>query len=221
MRPLVGLSACLDPGRLHRPGCDYHYLNGAYAHAIEAAGGTPVLLPPTGIEVVARLDALVVTGGDDLDPALYGAEPVPGINLEDPRRVVFDRLLLDAAGARDLPVLAVCYGMQLLCVHLGGTLHQALPDQPTDHGAPGRGRPHPIRLAPGFVADAHGGAAEISPVSAHRQGVDRLPAGLQPTGWAPDGLVEAVEVDAIVGVQWHPEASDDGLALYRALVQTA
>ncbi len=223
MKPLVGLSACLDAGELHRPGVDYHYLSARYAAAVRASGGLPVIVPPEGQGVVARLDALVITGGYDLDPRMYGAQPQPGIRLEVPRRVDGDRRLLDAALARDLPLLAVCYGMQLLNVHLGGTLHQALGEDPVDHGAPGRPLPHPIRLAPGFVADAYG-TDSISPVSAHRQGVDSVAPGLTATAWAADVVVEAVEAGSTVGVQWHPEqATGDAerSALYAALVRSA
>lgn len=221
MSPLVGLSACLDAGVLHRPGVDYLYLSRAYAAAVRAAGGVPVIVDDA--DAVPRLDALVITGGYDIDPALYGAEAVPGIHPEAPRRVASDRRLLDAALAQELPLLCVCYGMQLLNVHLGGTLLQALPDGPVDHGAPGRPLPHPVRLDPGLVADAYGAEA-ITPVSAHRQAVDRVAPGLVATGWAPDGVVEAVEAGRTLGVQWHPEQAGDGdrrVALYAALVRLA
>ena len=220
--PLVGLSACLDAGLIHRPGVDYHYLSASYSAAVTEAGGVPVIVAPGAPEVVARLDALVVTGGYDIDPRLYGAEPEPGVHPEAPRRVDADRRLLDAALARDLPLLCVCYGMQLLNVHLGGTLLQSLARQPVDHGAPGRAVPHAVCVAPGFVADAYG-AARIHPVSAHRQAVDRLAPGLVATAWAPDDIVEAVEMGRAVGVQWHPEqgAGADRSALYAALVRAS
>ncbi len=217
---MVGLSACLDPGRVHRPGQDYHYLSAAYAEAVSEAGGVPVMLPVGGVGVVARLDALVVTGGDDLDPATYGAERHPTTRLEDPRRVAWDRRLLDAALSRQMPVLGICYGMQLLNVHLGGSLHQVLPDGGVDHGSPGAAADHAVRFEAGFVRAAHGADAAVLR-SAHRQGVDRLGAGVRATGFAADGLVEAIEFGSAVGVEWHPERSQVGRALLRAWVRLA
>ncbi|MCB9535025.1 MAG: gamma-glutamyl-gamma-aminobutyrate hydrolase family protein [Myxococcales bacterium] len=217
-RPLIGLTTCIDPGRTWRPGFDYLYLNAAYARAVTAAGGAPVLVPPGAVAAVAALDALVITGGADVHPRHYGATIEGSIDLEVEDRVAGDRALIDAARAHGVPILGVCYGMQLLAVHGGGTLLQRLPET---HGAPRDERRHAVDLRPGSAVAAAYGAARIEVVSAHRQAVDRVPAGLQITGRALDGCVEAIEAPGIVGVQWHPEAADDAGALYGWLVREA
>lgn len=218
--PLIGLSACLDPGRTWRPGFDYLYLSAAYARAVTAAGGAPVLVPPGAVAAVAALDALVVTGGADVHPRHYGAAIEGPIDLEVEDRVAGDRALIDAARACRVPVLGVCYGMQLLAVHLGGALVQRLPDA-AGHGAPRAERRHAVDLVPGSAVAAAYGATRIEVVSAHRQAVDRLPPGLRITGRAPDGCVEAFEGSGVVGVQWHPEAAQDAGVLYGWLVGEA
>jgi putative glutamine amidotransferase len=220
-RPLIGLSACLDPGLIWRAGRDYVYLAASYVAAVEAAGGAPVILAPHAASAWAidRLDGLVITGGLDIDPSRYGRPAEPDIHLEVPARVEADTRVLTQALARGLPVLGVCYGMQLLNVHLGGTLIQRL-DPAAGHGAPGAPRPHALRVAPGSaVAEAVGATV----VSAHRQAIDRVAPDLVATAWSPEGVVEAVEWPGrpVLGVQWHPEAAPDGAALYRWLVKSA
>jgi gamma-glutamyl-gamma-aminobutyrate hydrolase PuuD len=224
-RPVIGVSVCLDPGRIHAQGRDYLYLRTTYTDAVVTAGGAPLLVPmpcpPTALEV---LDGLVLTGGVDIHPRHYGEPVRAAITLEDERRVEADRRLLDRGLELGLPVLAVCYGMQLVNVHLGGTLVQRLPPSPVDHGAPGRERRHPVDLESGsLVSLAYRGADSTDGLSAHRQAVARLGSGLQVSARAADGVVEAFELEDqwLVGVQWHPEADPHDLGLYRQLIHAA
>jgi putative glutamine amidotransferase len=189
---------------------------------VEAAEGTPVLLPMADdLDLVERLDGIVIPGGADIHPRHYG-RPIEGaIDLEDEDRIAFDRRLIERCLQLGLPVLAICYGAQLLNVHLGGTLHQTLPRRSVDHGAPGAATTHPVRLAAGsLLREAHDGLAELSLASAHRQAIADLGRGLKATAEAEDGVVEGVEhPGSVVGVQWHPESSTAGLGLFSFFVQ--
>jgi len=225
-RPLIGISACLDEGKIHRRGEDYLYLNARYMVAVERAGGLPVVLPLTEtMDVVARLDGVVISGGRDVHPRYYGEEIEAELILEPDRQVDFDRRLIDGALAHGLPLLAVCYGMQLLNVHCGGTLHQRLPSEPLDHGASGRYLSHPVHVSPGSLLwDAGGRRDAVTVVSSHRQAVKRLGQGLQVTAVAPDGVIEAIELSSgaqVLGVQFHPEAAGGDPVFYEWLVGAA
>ena len=173
-----------------------------YADKLAAAGALPMHVPAGAdpVEVAARVDALVLTGGTDVDPALYGEEPHPTVRV-DRARDDRELALLAAALERDLPVLAICRGLQLLNVHLGGTLHQHLADHPV--GADGV---HEVRFTEGStLRGIYGPRCPVN--SLHHQSVATPGAGLACVGHAPDGVVEAVELTGrpVVGVQWHPE----------------
>jgi putative glutamine amidotransferase len=200
----------------------------AYVRAIEKAGGRPLVVPPSEDsieETLAVLDGIVFSGGSDLDPAHYGADPHPET---DEAREVRDRAemaLLAAALDRDMPVLAVCRGSQVLNVALGGDLVQHLPDTLGHEGhrlKPGAWSEHNVKLE----AESRVGSllGERTPVkSHHHQGYGRIGEGLRETGWADDGTVEALEDPSkrfAVGVLWHPEEGED-LALFEALVEEA
>ena len=200
----------------------------SYVHAIERAGGRPLIVPPSEDsieETLAVLDGIVFSGGSDLDPAHYGAEPHPET---DEAREVRDRAemaLLAAALERDMPVLAVCRGSQVLNVALGGDLVQHLPDTLGHEGhreRPGDWSEHHVKLEPASRVGSLLG--ERTPVkSHHHQGYGRIGDGLRETGWADDGTVEALEDPSkrfAVGVLWHPEEGED-MALFEALVEEA
>lgn len=205
-----------------------------YPNAVLAAGGVPVVLPPVAAPapgVIERLDALVVSGGPDLDPALYGAAPHPLLGPvereADPRELALVREAID----RGMPVLAICRGMQLLNVVRGGTLWQ---DVPSELGtelvhrqlAPGWEVAHPVSVVPGTRLAELTGATAASPElevnSFHHQAVRDLGAGLRITARAPDGVVEALEDPDhpfLVGVQWHAESLASGIAAQASLFQ--
>jgi putative glutamine amidotransferase len=199
-----------------------------YVHAVARAGGVPVVLAAAdGIasSVASRIDGLVLSGGADLDPDLFGALPHPEAQHPDRRRDRFELDLLDAVVYRGVPVLAICRGIQVVNVWRGGTLHQHLPDigaSPDHLGPPGAYGIHRVRLDPASRIGALLGP-EIEAPTHHHQAVDQLGTGLQACGWSDDGMVEALEdpsVPLLVAVQWHPEAGKDP-RLFEHLVEAA
>jgi gamma-glutamyl-gamma-aminobutyrate hydrolase PuuD len=203
-----------------------------YPEAVLRAGGIPVLLPP--LEPVAaaveRLDAVVLSGGPDLDPRHYGAEPDPHTGLPRPERDAAELAILERALAAGIPVLGVCRGIQVLNVGLGGTLTQHLPDTVghTGHNpTPGVFGTVEVRLEPGTTVHRALGVDTVDVKCHHHQGLDKLADGLVVTALAADGTIEAVELTGhafVVGVQWHPEQDlqqDSDTGLFAALVAAA
>ena len=237
--PVIGLSSYAEPARWAAWDAPAALLPLNYAEQVAAAGGVPVLLPPVpGVAAaVARLDALVLTGGGDIDPATYGAPPHPRTGRVSAARDQAELDLLAAALAAGLPVLGICRGLQLLNVARGGTLHQHLADLgPAANSGhtpePGTFGSHPVRVAPGSMLAGILGAAGrdgtdcLAVPTAHHQAIDRLGSGLTASAWTADGIIEAVELTGcghhpfVLGVQWHPEAGED-LRLLTALVAAA
>ncbi len=224
-RPLIGLTTYLKRGVYGPAETDIAALPLAYPRSVRDAGGLPVLVASDDPdpEVVGRLDALVLTGGSDVDPARYGAAAHPETAVVR-RRDDGELVLLRAAMAADLPVLGVCRGLQLMVVAAGGRLHQHLPDVAglAEHRRrDGHYARHPVRTLDGTrCRDILGAELEVN--SHHHQGVAD-PGGLKIAALAPDGLVEAVEDPSRafhLAVQWHPEDTPDK-RLFAALVAAA
>jgi putative glutamine amidotransferase len=187
-----------------------------YAAAVRRAGATPRALTldePTD-RVLEGVDGLLLTGGDDVDPAIYGEAPHPTYDVSEPGRDAFEIDLVRRALAADLPVLAICRGLQVLNVALGGTLVQDIPSEPAAHlthdvAATPTTLAHTVSVMPGSSLAALLGPDETRAVnSRHHQSVRALGQGLVVTASSPDGVIEAAEVPAArfcVGVQWHPE----------------
>jgi gamma-glutamyl-gamma-aminobutyrate hydrolase PuuD len=233
--PVIGLSTYAEPAQWAAWQAPAALLPLSYIGQITEAGGVPVLLPPVpGIaRALGRLDGLILTGGGDIDPAGYGAEPDPRTSRVHPERDQAELELLAAALADGLPVLGICRGMQLINVARGGTLYQDLAAGAGHRPAPGTFGSHPVRLAPGsqltsiLQPDGAGTELTLNVPTAHHQGIARLGDGLVPAAWAEDGLIEAVELapgpgqhSFMLAVQWHPEASQDR-RLVSALVAAA
>jgi gamma-glutamyl-gamma-aminobutyrate hydrolase PuuD len=228
MRPLIGITSYAEQIRWGVWTEDAALVPLSYVRAIEHAGGRPLVVPPAedGVEeTLDALDGILFSGGTDLDPGLYGAEPHPET---DPPRRQRDRAelrMLEAALKRDMPVLAVCRGSQLLNVARGGDLVQHLPEavgHEQHRHTPGAFADHGVKVAP----DSRLGEllGEHAPVkSHHHQGYGRIGTGLREVAWAEDGLVEGLE-DAekrfALGVLWHPEEGED-FALFSGLVEEA
>jgi len=212
-------------------------VNAAYMTAVLAGGGLPILLSPLlGAELAAaaleQIDGLLLSGGADIDPARFGAAPSPALGSVEPARDAFEFALLQTALARRLPILAVCRGMQLVNVAAAGSLWQ---DLPTEHPGQIRHRQAEPRTTPTHAVRIEGGTRTASILgsrlrtnSSHHQAIRELGRGLRATGWADDGIVEALESDDaaqwLVGVQWHPEEGSAGPPdrnLFRAFVEAA
>jgi len=207
-----------------------------YPEAIHRAGAVPVIIPPLDLDSIEPLldglCGLCLSGGPDLHPGVYGQQPHAALGPTEPHLDIFEVALLRAAEARQLPVLAICRGLQVLNVARGGTLVQDLPSQwPSElvhrQLAPGRVPTHDVTLEPGsLVADALG-ALQTRVNSFHHQAVDVLGNGLRAVGWASDGVVEAVVATDrafTVAVQWHAESmvdSPEQARLLRTFAQVA
>ncbi|GAB2684056.1 gamma-glutamyl-gamma-aminobutyrate hydrolase family protein [Kribbella swartbergensis] len=224
-KPRIGITTYLEPtiwGVWER---DASLLPRVYLDSVVAAGGTPLLLPPVGTDptVLDVLDGLIVAGGCDVDPSSYDAVPHPETVDTRPGRDEHEMILIRAALDRDLPLLAICRGLQMLNVTLGGTLHQHLPDV-VGHD---EHRPSPaifgtteVKVEPGtLTARLIGDRSSVR--CYHHQALDLVAPALRVTARAGDGTVEAAEVDGhdfALGVQWHPEENVDDLRLFTALI---
>jgi putative glutamine amidotransferase len=234
-RPTIGICTPLEQARWGAWNLPAFLLPRSYVDAVHRAGAMALLLAPDPAlaedpdEVLDLVDGVMLAGGADLDPRLYGAEPHEQTIGSVPERDAFEVALARRAIDRDLPLLAICRGMQVMNVARGGTLHQHLPDV-VGHEEHRRvlgsfdGADHDVRLEPGSLAARAAGEELHAVKSHHHQGVDRLGAGLTVTGWATlDELPEALEADGnrfALGVQWHPEA-DERSRLIAALVGEA
>jgi gamma-glutamyl-gamma-aminobutyrate hydrolase PuuD len=224
----VGLTGYGERARFGIWDLDAVLLPRDYPDMVAAAGGAPLLVPslPAAAPGVDALDALVLTGGPDLDPARYGAAPHPRTRPAAAERDAAELVMLRRALDRGIPVLGVCRGAQLLNVALGGTLHQHLPEIVGHHGhnpTPGVFGSTTVRLDPGGRVGATVGS-RLTVQCHHHQAVDRPGAGLAVTGRAADGTIEAVELAGhpfAVGVQWHPEQDGADVRLVTALVTAA
>jgi putative glutamine amidotransferase len=233
--PIIGLCTALERARWGVWDQWAMLLARSYVDAVQRAGGIALMLPPDPAAVrtpdmlLDLVDALVLAGGADVDPAAYGEEPHATVKGTVPERDAFEIALVTRAIERDIPFLGICRGMQVMNVARGGTLIQHLPD---DVGHEDHRRSlgsfdnsdHDVRLAHDSLAARAAHEELHGTKSHHHQGVARVGDGLEVTGWATiDDLPEALEVPAnrfALGVQWHPEA-DSTSPLIAALVEEA
>jgi putative glutamine amidotransferase len=233
---LIGVCTALEEARFGVwDGIDTVLLDRQYVDAVQRAGGVAILLPPDPEvttdpdRLLGLLDGLILAGGRDVDPAAYGAEPHPATDPPRAERDAFEIALARRALERDIPLLGICRGMQVMNVARGGTLVQDLPEHVGDERhrrtlGTFAGNDHPVRLAEDTLAAAAAGEVRHPTLSHHHQGVDRLGAGLEVSGWSDDdGLPEAIEAPGLrfaLGVQWHPEADPESQVI-AALVEAA
>jgi putative glutamine amidotransferase len=227
-QPLIGVSTSITIGEYP----ERSYVNSAYLRAVEQAGGIPVLLPPqlgaAARETLwRRLDALVLTGGGDIEPARFGESAHPKTALVSPARDALELELVDRALTDDVPLFGICRGLQVLNVALGGTLHQHVPDVVGDAVQHSQAEKrhvatHPVKLlTEGTRLGDILGTPELAVNSFHHQALRTLGRGLREVAWAPDQVIEAIEHEDrrrfVVAVQWHPEDLVDHDAAARAL----
>lgn len=209
--PVVGITAY---GREAGPRGEQFSLPTAYVDAVRDAGGLPVLLPPAEgpvEDVIAGVDGLVFAGGGDIDPRHGGGDHDTNYSV-DAERDAFEIALMRAAVVAETPTLAICRGLQILNVARGGNLYGHLPDvfgETVEHRIPPLDPvPHDVELEAGAALQEVFGAARMTIASWHHQAVDRIGDGLRAVAFAPDGVVEALELEGapwLTAVQWHPE----------------
>ncbi len=221
--PVIGITVSLDHGHLIRPGHEYLYIKRGYSMAVRNAGGHPILITPDlAVEAVAGLcDGIVISGGDDVPPELYGEQTQSTIRAESVERIEWERRLIDIYSRVEKPVLGVCYGMQLINVHFGGSLHQDLTrSYALDHGGRGKVTHHSLKInEDSFLFPLFGGTAEVC--STHCQAVNRLAPDFRIAAVSEDGLIEAIERGSTIAVEWHPESDLTGEAIYSLFVERA
>ena len=227
--PLIGLTTYVEPARHGVWDEVSALLPMSYVSAVIRSGGTPVLLPPSPADprdVLSVLSGLVVTGGPDVDPARYGASPHEETDRPRPERDQWEADLCLAAVELDLPLLAICRGLQVLNVALGGTLHQHVPDvtgSDSHRLVRGQMSPNAVRVEAGTaLARVLGSTSEG--LCHHHQAIDQLGQGLRAVAFAADGTVEGAELPErafALGVQWHPEDNPEDDRLFQALVHAA
>ena len=220
-RPVIGICSALEDVSWANWTLLANVSPRSYTLTVQAAGGMALLLPPDDeaaeqpSEMLDLIDGLMLSGGSDVDPGSYGAVPHPETRGTWPERDRFELALTHAALERDMPVLGICRGFQLLNVACGGTLDQHLPDRlgNDDHRhTPGTFGDHEVRIQEGTLAARAVGGGHSSVKSHHHQGIDELGEGLVAVGWSDgDDVVEAVELPDkpyALGVLWHPEEDE-------------
>lgn len=230
--PLIGIPTSIRNSR----GIEQALVNASYVLAVDQAGGMPVLLPPQISDearsaLMARVDGLMLTGGEDVDPALYNESPDPHLGSISQVRDAAEIAALNTAFERGIPILAICRGLQILNVMRGGSLYQDVPSQiagALDHSVqePRRGPAHTVGVVPDSRLARIVGASTLEVNSRHHQSVKHLGSGLVAVAHSSDGVVEALELPGdqfVVAVQWHPEDMvgefDSARRLFAAFVE--
>ncbi len=229
-RPIIGITSYAQPARWGAWDLPAALVPLFYVESVERVGGRALIVPPSEEaveETLAVLDGIIFSGGIDIDPARYGAERSPVTDPPQPRRDAGELVLLAAALERDMPVLAICRGFQLLNVLRGGDLVQDLPAQVGHEGhreTLGVFSEHPVEITAGTRLESILGSQHGSVRSSHHQGVGRVGEGLVESAHAEDGSLEGLEDPSkrfAVGVLWHPEMEEDDKRLFGALVEEA
>jgi len=241
-RPLIGVTTSevrkaetVEPTPEGEPPRHEMALGLTYLRAVEEAGGLPVVIPPLDLDAIEplldRLSGICLSGGPDIDPHAYGAEPDEHLGPTWPDLDRFELAIAGRADAREIPLLAICRGTQALNVVRGGSLVQHLPDLGggVDHRQriPGDQGSHPVRIDPGSRLATTVDTDSTCVNSFHHQAIDRLGDGLVATAWADDGTIEAIEDpgrDFLLGVQWHAElltGRTEEQLLFRSFVEAA
>jgi putative glutamine amidotransferase len=224
VKAVVGVTVCIDAGQRFRASVDYVYLRRDYLRALAEAGAAPILITPevTPRDAALLCDGVVISGGGDL-PRQFGVEPgAPPIGeAEHPDRITWERELLQELEVAAKPVLGVCYGMQLLNLHYGGTLYRSVHEEVAgvlDHGGQGGKAEHEVRRE-GTSRLLARLPVEFRTSSSHGQAIERVAPGFEITARSADGVIEAIEREQIFGVEWHPETDATEALVYGRFVE--
>lgn len=240
-KPLIGISGNRNNRKMDVAAPNLLGVNVSddYVHGVETAGGIPVVIPfyedKSSVDsLAAHLDGLLLSGGEDINPLLFGEQPRRGLGSVTPERDELEKALIEVMMEQGKPILAICRGIQILNAVLGGTLYQDLPSQwasTIQHAQKSRRDhlSHTIRIErDSKLFTLLGKQDEVYCNSYHHQAIKECAPSLRPVGWDPDGLIEAVEhvdADFVVGVQWHPEnlwrTTPYYLGLFQGLVEAA
>lgn len=231
-KPIIGIGTdiLLEPGKRDRA-----FVYTTYVESLRKAGAIPMLIPPQPenvADVIETVDGLVLAGGYDCDPTVYGEEPHPSLEPMDPRRQSNDLALARIARERGIPTLGICLGLQVMNVAAGGTLVQDINSQmqtDIEHVSEPEDRArHDVHIEQGtHLAEILSGTTELNVNSSHHQAIKDVGAGLRETAHAPDGIVEGLEDPRhpfYLGVQWHPEdmsGETSATSIFRAFVEAA
>lgn len=218
---IIGVTMCIDSDDRITEDVVYNYIRREYGEALQRVGAQPIFLDASLDPMVAAqlCDGIVISGGEDMDPALYGQQKRDTLAGEPRARTDWERKLIAACDEWDKPILGVCYGMQLLNVHYGGTLYQ---DIESDHGSrqPHGSRVSPVRHPISFERNFFGvrSGEKVKVMARHHQAVNRLGDGMFVVARAEDGIIEAIVGNGHFGVQWHPESDESAAWIYKGFV---
>lgn len=216
MQPIIGITMCIDENNVIKRGANHNVVREEYSMAVRAAGGQPIFIDPAIDPLVAAklCDGIVISGGEDIDPALYSQPRMTDAPQEPRRRTDWERQLIAACDEWRRPILGICYGSQLLNVHYGGTLDQDVTQRvnAVNHGTSEQSSFHNITFDEDFLGYAMGQVIQVA--ARHHQAVDTLAPGFVATAHADDGCIEAISGNGHVGVQWHSECDETAAHVY-------
>lgn len=219
---VIGITMVMDEGEKMIPGVHYSYIRRDYGRALESIGAVPIYLDAsTDPEAAAGLcDGIVISGGEDIHPSIYGQELRTKGLLEPVMRTHWERRLIDACDRRGIPILGICYGSQLLNVHYGGTLYQDIADETEsvlNHGRSDAQAMHTVTFREDMLGYQIG--HRMSVAARHHQAVKDLADGFEVVAHADDGVIEAIKGRGHFGIQWHPESDASAAQIYAAFVE--
>lgn len=219
-RPVIGIVPSFDAGALIPGGAiDRLFLRREYTGLLASVGATPLILSPDMLteDIIYLCDGIVISGGEDIAPELYAAERIPEVTSVEPvERFEWETDIIEGCDKEKVPILGICYGMQRLNIHYGGTLIQDIPRYIPDNVGHWKAI-HEIAFSHDFLGMKELGVHKIN--SRHHQAIGRLAEGFTVCATAPDGIIEAIEGHGHYGMQWHPESDRTGAHVYRGFIE--